>query len=400
MNQVIFNNRRCAVICERYPFPPRDGITIPVEAYITYLIGKGFAVDLFVLSQSDVTEFDYTDLPASVNLKSVKIRKYGIIRRTILELLLIRPSFHCFSILNFGSDEILSDHYDVCISSPIAACGILPEVEGSSTLKIYAVNDSIKLVDYNRGSFIHRIRSMFSGYYESRIYKKADQIWVQSQKDLSVIKKYLLPGKVRTVPNGVPNDLFNVSERSSDHEVAFVWVVSLTPYYKSILFDFVLPSFEELERRGYRFNLKIVAGGCMDEEVKRAVSIVRSVTLESSYIPSLRSIYEYADACIAPVFKNYGRINKVIEAIAAGRPVIGDVTAFNSLGNVPLLRRAVFEFEDMTQFVAILVRICESPDILKAKGVICRKYAQSYLSWERTFRRIDKLIGCDDETRS
>ena len=55
---------------------------------------------------------------------------------------------------------------------------------------------------------------------------------------------------------------------------------------------------------------------------------------EISYQPYVESIEdEYARHAIlvAPIFKGFGLINKVVEAMAAGCLVVGDKTAFNGI---------------------------------------------------------------------
>jgi len=51
----------------------------------------------------------------------------------------------------------------------------------------------------------------------------------------------------------------------------------------------------------------------------------------SEYIPGICNLYRDKAVLLAPIFKGYGLINKVIESMAAGVPVIGDSGSFNGI---------------------------------------------------------------------
>ena len=54
----------------------------------------------------------------------------------------------------------------------------------------------------------------------------------------------------------------------------------------------------------------------------------------TQFVDNLQDIYIGKTISIAPIFKDYGFINKVAESMASGLIVIGDSSAFNSIDAV------------------------------------------------------------------
>ena len=109
-----------------------------------------------------------------------------------------------------------------------------------------------------------------------------------------------------------------------------------------------------------------------------------------AYEPDIRRIYGEAAALLAPVFKGYGFINKVAEAMAAGTAVVGDPTAFNGMEVIPEDVAAVATTPD--EFRARVMEIFESPDRDMAMRRRARAWARTRLDWDSTVERVEARL--------
>jgi len=91
------------------------------------------------------------------------------------------------------------------------------------------------------------------------------------------------------------------------------------------------------------------------------------------------------------VFKGYGLINKVIESMAAGVPVVGDPSCFNGILGFTNGRHGIVA-NNADAFVKETLKLFDNPmkrrDIAKSARTLVRKN----FSWEKKIRTIVKRI--------
>jgi len=135
-----------------------------------------------------------------------------------------------------------------------------------------------------------------------------------------------------------------------------------------------------------RPSFVIVGAGAKDEDIKKFSD------LSIEYHPFVEDIYHFylkSKILVAPIFKGYGTINKVIEAMAAGCVVVGDKTAFNGLENfVP--GRDAFVAESPGEFLDCIKRTLADPSKAEMIGENSRALMRKDFSWNS---RIDTVLS-------
>ena len=74
----------------------------------------------------------------------------------------------------------------------------------------------------------------------------------------------------------------------------------------------------------------MVVGKGSSDQLLDKVSCDNSIEYKT-FIPDIIDVYKGKSVSVLPVFKGFGLINKVIESMAAGIPVVGDKSSFNGI---------------------------------------------------------------------
>lgn len=153
--------------------------------------------------------------------------------------------------------------------------------------------------------------------------------------------------------------------------------------------DFVCRRVLPLVRRDIADAEFRVAGGPLVPEA-RALGARPGVTF-LGYVPDLRSVLAEFDLYAAPMFEGSGVKNKLLEAMAAGIPVV-----CNSLGAEGMDRvgRALFEIEETPEAIAgRIVALLRDPARRAEASAAVRGHAIAHYGWESFSRRFAESLA-------
>jgi glycosyltransferase involved in cell wall biosynthesis len=340
-------------ITDHLPFPPRNGITIPLANFISQLAGNHAVTILYVTDKALDDE-----LQKQLALNKGKVtevwvsqwRKKSLLRRIIGELS-FSEAFSFRWIVDFSAiapmahekdfDVIWSSGWSLFLAGPS-----LRERLASRPLLIAGANDSfaaafqrmtkLRLTKSNKPidklyGIINLLRVPFIRRIETRLLANMDICLLQTEaerKILAYLSNGTLLNRILVVPNGVNESLLTIPFQSeSDKDVLFLG--ELSGEY-GIIVEWLIRNVWPKIREKHDVSRFIIVGANAPETLRKLMSETFGVVYRG-FIDDIRDAFVGIGVMVAPVFKTYGLINKVVESMAAGVPVVGDKGSFNGI---------------------------------------------------------------------
>jgi glycosyltransferase involved in cell wall biosynthesis len=390
--------------------PTCDGIRIPA-AHHFYGLREAFDVDLLLLNnfeqQAKISEIEATLslVPRSAVVSVIRIHRHKVIFR---ELMYAEPYFGALGFNEALPNWIAGEKYDCvwCATAPAAGMFALSNTRSRFNAKKYVagLSDIHSLVTLRQSNEASKSESI---YYktisrtnlwlyskvllrsEGQMLNHFDMVTMQTKKEYEWVKRYY--GKVSQksliLPNGVSPVLFDSPIERSIPSLLFVG--ALHGMYGERLKWFIQNVWIKIR--------EIHKGVTMHVVGKRSSTDLEAIFAreEVSYQPYVHSIEdEYARHAIlvAPIFKGFGLINKVVEAMAAGCLVVGDKTAFNGIESFKAnLHGRVAD--DSFAFVKEISSVLESADFCKNERLAGRRLIYENFNWESRYLKIKESVS-------
>ena len=265
------------------------------------------------------------------------------------ELIGHKPFFLGWSIDEIKLRQYLDGHsfdvvwgYSLSITEPIES---IQKILGSGPIYVSGMSDSntavlrslgkrsmIKGLDFKtRLLYLSSwLRSWRVGRIEAKMLRIYDLILLQTDVDKKWIDKIssgILVKKTMAVSNGVNDDLFNLPIMNDGKDILFLGILN-NGYGKSLewLINNVWPKIRITHKET---RLYVVGRGASDRLRLRMDEDNHIIYTE--YLPNICDVFKNKAIMLAPVFKGFGLINKVVESMAAGVPVVGTSGSFNGI---------------------------------------------------------------------
>lgn len=225
---------------------------------------------------------------------------------------------------------------------------------------------------------------------EKRALEQVDHVFTCSERDREqIIERYgILPHKITVAPNGVDCERFSSDlscletdplwrSRLAGHCVLF-FMGKLDYQPNAAALDFLTRRLmPELERRAPgRFRL-LVTGGPVPRGFS-AAEVVFSGKVEES---RLNAYLQAADLCLAPVFSGSGTRVKVLEYMAAGRPVVATPKGAEGIQGLPPDTVTICEPE---AFASRILALADNPAERERMGTRARAFVAARYDWSVT----------------
>lgn len=382
-------------VANEVPFPPDNGVRIPIFHAMRLMSQAGHEIALAVLTAETYEVSDRFSCittkfcsggclleripwrhPLAVQLAAILgqrllfVEKYrsAVFRKKLVGL-----------IGKFQPDVI---HFDLI--PMVQYLNVTPAGVG----RVASINDSYALTlenalraGYFRGlEYIYKKWQYYSTQsYEASIYQQFDQIQVMSETDKNYLLKLNPHLRVSVIPNGAEDALFHLTASTSSKS-DIIFVATLTGAHLKGLQRFLSQSWPIVRKNFPSARLNVVgkigpdAGKLMEEysgfpEVKFA-----------GYIPDLSDVYRMGGIAIAPIDQNCGIVNKVIEAMAAGLAVVGFEKTFSGipLGKPGTDFVQAKDYESMGMEIVSLLKDTIRCTAVKMAG---HELARKYYSW-------------------
>ena len=253
--------------------------------------------------------------------------------------------------------------------------------------------------------------------YEPRIAGTFDGITVTSKRDKraleTLMRRFTEPGAVTTkagrdatvqsdefgtvgrdgnsrvsvVPNGVDSEYFRPMEaRVERGSMAFVGRMS---YFAnaSAAIRFCREVFPRVKRQRPDATFKII--GSDPPEAVRKLGADPAVEV-TGYMPDIRRHLAAAEVVVCPLAVGVGVQNKVLEAMAMGKPVVGTSVAYKGIPDA-IDRWHVIRADDPTQIADSVLGLFNHPDYALELGERGRRLVEERYSWAAAVRQLEAV---------
>lgn len=245
-----------------------------------------------------------------------------------------------------------------------------------------------------RGEDVNRLQKSYVGALTLRLCMLVSDRVVAVSDAISetVVRSFpRLASKVLVIPNGVHDGLLKLSRRPRGHEVRAVTIGSLIPLKQIDHIILAVSKLSELEK----LRLSIIGDGPEYESHQSLITrleLQQRVRLIGQVNPhDIPRHLEDADILVL-ASEREGRPNVVLEAMAAGLPIV----ASNIAGVDELIQHGVngllFEPGDIRQLARHLSYLTHHPEARERLGTAARRFiVENRLTWSETSQRYHDL---------
>jgi glycosyltransferase involved in cell wall biosynthesis len=396
--------------------PTNDGIRIPAANHF-YALAQGFDVDLLVLDP-DCHPAEASELEATQSLVTrsavVSVKRVHKQKAIFRELIHAEPFFGAFEFSEALPGWALSEAYDCvwCATAPAAGIFALARTRLNFNVNrfVAGLSDMHSLVVLRQateasksGSIYYKTITRAKLWLRSRILLRSegamlnrfDLVTMQTQKEFEWVQRHFggVAQKSLILSNGVSPTLFDVPIERKTPSLLFVG--ALHGVYGQRLQWFIQNVWPSVRCRHSGASLHVVGKGASSE--LRAI-FEKETIVYKSYVESIEDEYARHAILIAPIFKGFGLINKVVEAMAAGCLVIGDVTAFNGIESFVSDRHGRVA-NDVESFIEQALSVLKSEDFCQNERFRARYLINEKFNWITRYASIQKsVLGICEET--
>jgi len=224
----------------------------------------------------------------------------------------------------------------------------------------------------------YRIEAPRVRAHEAKDYKRATKCIVVSPQDMEVLHHINADIDIAVVPNGVDTDYFSpmdvLSERQS---VVFTGAMSWDPNVDAVLYFCreILPMVRESIP-----EVKFYVVGDKPSKAILDLAIDKSIVV-TGFVPDIRPYLARCAVYVCPLRMSAGIKNKVLEAMAMGKPVLATQPSYDGI-DVSYAEDALVASEP-ADFAAKLLDLLNNERLRIEIGQNARKLIEDKYSWER-----------------
>ena len=377
------------IITPRIPYPPYRGDKLKI-----YNISR-------ILAQNN----DVTILTFQRNSKQYSeinsLRKIGVkvevVKLTILESL-VRSFLNIFSSLPFQvawyqssrmkkkiAQLTVVEKYDVEYYHLVRSAQYLQEkTSGHSVLRILDFTDAVSLYlarlataerNYIKKILINIERNRIKKH--EYIAEKFHTLFICSPVDKKFLEDTGLNVNINILNNGIDTSYFN--SKQTEYEKNRIIFTGNMPYYANYdaAIHFCNDIFPIILSRNSNAKFYIVG----QYPPRRIKNLGNNNTVVTGFVENIKEEYLKSAVNIAPMRFGAGTLNKVIESIALGVPVVASPIAVQGLPEV--LKEYILISDNPAGFAENILRVLSDPTSYREKMKEGQKIITEILSWEK-----------------
>ena len=342
---------RILFVLDKLPYPPRDGETVPTFNDLIRL-SRGNDVSLLILHDKGI-HLEKRELVANRQYVQdfwvVKRKKMSKPRAIINELTLRNPYFLSWRYDERSMRAFMEDRsFEVVWVSPFINADVIFSVNqilqerpsyicvphDCTTAMLRSMKKLAGAGKKEAATTVNGVqrwlRSWLMAPMEAKILDLYDLVVMQTEKDkdwLARISRGRLNRKVLIAPNGVEDVLFDIPIDRRGKDILYFGSLGEWAQYNFLWFlEQVWP---EVRSFCEDTRLFVVSRNAPQNIVERLAMDER--IQYRTYLADIKDVFRNKALSVAPIFKNFGLINKVVESMAAGVPVVGDSGSFNGI---------------------------------------------------------------------
>lgn len=384
------------VLCHRFPFPPDGGAKIRPFHMIRHL-GAQHEVTVASLVRD---EEEAAAAPGIAEYCSrfhfERIGSWRARFRMVGNLLTRTPSsmgyFHSPALHRWVRAELGKTKYDLIIAHCSSMAPYVAHVVGTPKVLDFTDMDSQKWLTYVPFqpfplSVGYRLEGNKLARAEARYARLFDLSTVATAEEQSDLDR-LAPGVATGwFPNGVDSDYFRpLGEPYDPDNIVFLGRMNYYPNRECML-RFAAEVMPLLEARRPTTTLTIV--GANPPADIRALGDRRNITVTGT-VPDVRPYVARAALSVAPLEIARGTQNKILEALAAGVPVVSSRNAAKGTDTVPGEHLLVADTPQ--EYCDAVLDLLGDPGRRETLAKAGRERMLTHHSWDVAMRKLDGLI--------
>lgn len=383
-------------ICHRFPFPPKRGGKIRPFHMIKHLSGAHRVTVASLVRSSDEAREAEGIAQHCAAYEMVRVVNPIQVIRMVTRLPVLTPSSMGYFYSPVLSRQIKSllrnQRFDLIFVHCSSVAQYVEDVRGTRKILDFGDMDSQKWLEYaNYKPFPLSVGYLLEGTKmlraEKRLARRFDICTATTRAEWETLKSYGEDLATDWFPNGVDSCYFSPTVEPYDPDtICFVGRMDYYPNQECML-GFCANVLTRI--RAHRPNVKLLIVGANPSPSVRRLGNLPGVTVTGS-VPDVRPYLRRAALMIAPLNIARGTQNKILEAMAAGVPVITSKTAAGGVDAAADEHFLVADsFDDQVQAV---LRILENPAERMRFAQAGRKRMLSHHNWEASMQRLDRIV--------
>ena len=230
---------------------------------------------------------------------------------------------------------------------------------------------------------IYRLEKPRIARYEHWVARTFEESWLISEADRRLLAAACPEANVRVVPNGVDMEMFRpLGETPVPHSLIFVG--HLRVFHNVDAARYLIGEILPLVRRQVP-DCTVEVVGANPAPAVQALAETPGVAVPG-FVEDLNQALNQAAVFVAPLRFAAGVQNKVLEAMAAGRPVVTTGAIADGLGAVP--GRDLLTGEDARTLAGEIVRLVGDGQLQAVLGQAGRRFVQEKYGWHFAVERM------------
>ncbi|MDQ3021724.1 MAG: glycosyltransferase [Bacteroidota bacterium] len=219
------------------------------------------------------------------------------------------------------------------------------------------------------------------------IIKHFDMTLVCSEEDKTILKKKHESNKIRILPNGVDLSTFHshTHDYGIDNKIIFTGNMDYYPnvdaavYFVKEIFPHIADKFP---------NVKFYISG--QNPVKKILELQSEKVIVTGFVESIADEYRNSSIAVSPIRVGAGTLNKVLEPIAMGVPVVSTPIGFEGLGIQS--GEGVILAKDKKEFIDSLSELLANSEYRKKVGELGKIIAGENFGWNKIAQQLEKYF--------
>jgi sugar transferase (PEP-CTERM/EpsH1 system associated) len=383
---------------------PYGGLQLPAFNILKHL-SKRHTIRLIYLDTNPEPATAYPDLePYCAQIDSVarhemlRRRQVLAVARNSLSARKLLSKYRCFFTPAYSplmaelvKQALRRDKYDVIYTSNQVAFYAWP----FSMPKVVHAFDCVSAACYNQWREARRASAkaywllayLNNMWTERKIFESFDDCIVVSDEEYEAFKVLLPNLKCSVIAPGVDTEFFKPSTESEEcPSLVFVGDMFYGPNVEAIQF-FHSQVFETLKKRFP--GLKLFVVGKRPAEAVRLLARDPSIIV-TGFVEDVRPYLARASVVIAPFVSGSGTKNKILEAMAMGKPVV--TTSIGVRGINAIHGDQIYVADSPTVFADRVQELLDDEAKRKRMGDHAREYVEKSHSWARVAEELDHIF--------
>ena len=388
---------RILYLCHRFPYPPTRGGKIRPFNMIAHL-GRSHEITVCSLARSPAEAAEAAGIaPYCARYFVHTVRPSTQRLRMIARLPGTEPSsmgyFYSSALAQRVRRLLAEERFDLIFVHCSSAAQYVADHEHTPKILDFGDMDSQKWLEYAR----YKTFPLNLGYAlegrklraaEQRLARAFDFCTATTRAEWETLESYATGTPTDWFPNGVDAAYFApAAERYEPDTISFVGRMDYYPN-QECMFRFCAEVLPRVRER--RSDVRMLIVGADPSPAVRSLGGLPGVTVTGS-VPDVRPYLRRSALMVAPLNIARGTQNKILEAMAAGVPVVTSKTAAGGVnaeeGTHFLVASSAAEYADA------IGRVLEDPAERRRLSIAGRERMLSHHSWDRSMQRLDGIIA-------